>query len=129
MGPPLDRMRQVDVSAYRVVRAGIDCTLSTPLQIGALAAILERHEEYIFWLQPLSGGVRDQIAAVSVNGILYHPNLRIEKAVFRRVRLSRAFDDMDEEAITEDVVSGVGTSGNTTKSVRLVWRIQDCPRT
>ena len=88
-------MRQVDVAAYRVVRAGIDCALQTPLQTSALAAILERHEEYIFWLEPISGSVRDQIAAVSVNGILYHPNLRIEKAVFRRVRLSRAFDNIE----------------------------------
>lgn len=88
-------MRVVERSAYRVVRAGVDCQLSTPFELDKLMAILERNEPYIFWLQPKAGGVGDQIAAVSVNGVLYHLNLRLEKAVFRRIRLSRNFNNVE----------------------------------
>lgn len=60
-----------------------------------LSSIMERNEAYIYWLQPKNGGLQDQIAAVSINNTLYSINLRLEKAIFRRVRLSKTFMNVE----------------------------------
>lgn len=84
-------MKKIDPNSYILIKAGIDCNISMPFDVDTLSNIMERNESYIFWLQPRNGGLQDQIAAVSLRGILYSINLRLEKAIFRRVRLSKSF--------------------------------------
>ena len=56
---------------------------------------MECNETYIYWLQPHHGGVLEQIPAISINGKFYHPTLKLEKAMFRHVRLSRDFENQE----------------------------------
>lgn len=88
-------MKKIDKSAYTVIKSGVNCNLNLPLDIGTLSAIMERNESYIFWLQPINGEVVDQIPAVSINNVLYSINLRLEKAIFRRVRLCKNFCNVE----------------------------------
>lgn len=84
---------------FRVVKAGVECQSETPISLEELVALMERNETYIYWLQPHDSGVEAQIPAICINGKFYHPNLRLEKAIFRNVRLSR---DFSNEELLED---------------------------
>lgn len=88
-------MKKIDKAAYEVIKAGVNCNLTLPIDVGTLAAIMERNESYIYWLQPLHGSVQDQIPAISLNNVLYSINLRLEKAIFRRVRLCKGFCNIE----------------------------------
>ena len=88
-------VKKIDKDAYKIIKAGQNCKLSMPVDIQTLASVMERNESYIFWLQPLLGNVQDQIPAISVNNSLYAINLRLEKAIFRRVRLCRNFCNIE----------------------------------
>ena len=89
------QMKKIDKAAYDVIKAGVNCNLSLPIDINTLAAIMERNESFIYWLQPLHGSVQDQIPAISLNHVLYSINLRLEKAIFRRVRLCKDFCNIE----------------------------------
>ena len=75
-------MKTVDVSKFTVVKAGVPCQSETPIRLERLLALMERNEEYIFWLQPAAGGIDDQFPCVSINGKYYMLNLKLEKAIF-----------------------------------------------
>ena len=88
-------MKCIDMSGYSIVKAGLACISETPIRLDKLLAMMERNESYIYWLQPQDADVNAQIPAISINGKFYHPNLRLEKAIFRHVRLSRDFDNKE----------------------------------
>ena len=88
-------MKKIDKAAYEIIKAGVNCNIALPISVSTLAAIMERNESYIFWLQPLHGSVQDQIPAISLNNVLYSINLRLEKAIFRRVRLCKNFCNIE----------------------------------
>jgi len=56
---------------------------------------MERNESYLYWLQPHNCGVLAQIPAICINGKFYHPNLKLEKAIFQHVHLSRDFENQE----------------------------------
>lgn len=84
-------MKTLNPEDFTMVRAGRAYTLPPPLETGSLLESLERNESCIFWLQPKNGGVKDQFASVKVNGKFYYLNSKMEKAVFRNVRLTKHF--------------------------------------
>jgi hypothetical protein len=88
-------MKSIDISGYDIVKAGVACQSETPIRLDKLLQLMERNESYIFWLQPLNSDVQAQVPAISINGKFYHPNLKLEKAIFRHVRLSRDFDNQE----------------------------------
>ena len=88
-------MKKIEKAAYNIIKHGVNCDIPLPINISTLAAIMERNESYIYWLQPLHGTVQDQIPAISLNGMLYSINLRLEKAIFRRVRLCKNFCNVE----------------------------------
>jgi len=73
----------------------VPCQSETPIRLERLLALMERNEEYIFWLQPAAGGIDDQFPCVSINGKYYMLNLKLEKAIFRSVRLCRDFKNCE----------------------------------
>ena len=88
-------MKVVDVSRFEVVRAGVPCFTPPPVNVETIAKLMERNEDYIFWLQPPGGGVEQQLACVQINSVFYQLNMRLEKAIFRHIRLNRDFQNLE----------------------------------
>jgi len=93
---PIDQqMKTVDVRDYTIVKAGVPCQSETPIRLERLIALMERNESYIYWLQPAVGGVEQQFPCVCINDKFYMLNLKLEKAIFRHVRLCRDFNNCE----------------------------------
>ena len=88
-------MKCINMAGFRIVKAGVACRSETPIRLDKLLVLMERNESYIYWLQPHDADVNAQVPAISINGKFYHPNLRLEKAIFRHVRLSRDFNNTE----------------------------------
>ena len=89
------KMKCINMAGFQIVKAGLACISEKPIRMDNLLSMMERNEAYIFWLQPQGADVDAQIPAISINGKFYHPNLRLEKAIFRHVRLSRDFNNTE----------------------------------
>lgn len=61
-----------------------------------MSRFLEYNERIVSWIQPVSGGVMDQIPALRINGEYYQLSLRMMKSIWRHVRLRKDF--VNEEA-------------------------------
>jgi hypothetical protein len=96
------RMKTVDISAYTIIKEGVEiCVQRTPADsaqsapIDGLLPTMERNEGAVFWLQPKNGTVEQQEACICVNGTFYMLNSKFEKAIFRSVRLTRDFQNYE----------------------------------
>jgi hypothetical protein len=84
-------MKALDIGDFVVVKAGQKCAVPLPLHTSTLMQSMERKESCVYWLQPRDGGVADQFPSINVNGKFYYLNSKLEKAVFRSVRLTKDF--------------------------------------
>ena len=82
-------MKQVDPTKFTIIKAGKAHTTDGTVNIKQIISIMERNESYIFWLQPKNASVQAQFPCIQINGIFYQLNLRLEKVIFRHVRLTR----------------------------------------
>jgi len=97
-------MRKIDISNYDVIKAGIEfktqvsaqqhCKLQAP-DVNSLLPHMERNESYVYWLQPKLGNMHNQEACICVDGQFYMLNGKLEKAIFRNVRLTRDFQNFE----------------------------------
>ena len=53
--------------------------------------LLERNESIVTWLQPVGGTVEDQVPAINVNWQYRGITLRMQKSIWRHVRLKKGF--------------------------------------
>eukprot|EP00961_Rhodomonas_salina_P207612 2802136-Rhodomonas_salina.1 len=62
-------MRLIDASNMKVVHAGLSWPYPdiNPSSKDAMAK-LERNEAVITWLQPLNGGIEDQVPVIKIDG-------------------------------------------------------------
>jgi hypothetical protein len=88
-------MRQLNVADYVMVKAGSVYTTPQPVEVHHLLEKMERNESYIYWLQPKHGGLESQFASINVNGRFFHLNSKLEKAIFRNVRLTKNFQNFE----------------------------------
>jgi len=63
--------------------------------VPAMVQMMEKNEAYIYWLQRPDADVQTQVAAVKINGLLYGLNMRLEKAIFRHIRLTKNFCNVE----------------------------------
>jgi hypothetical protein len=84
-------MKTFNASAYVLVRAGREYSTAEPVDWAEVAQSMERTEAFVYWMQPKTGSVDDQFPCVRVNGAFYTLSQKLEKAVFRNVRLTREF--------------------------------------
>lgn len=96
---PHTTMKVIDITQFKVVKAGMPCYTSPPFRLETIMQIMERNEKYIFWIQPPSADIQQQIACVQINDIYYQLNLKLEKAIFRHIRLCRNF--INEEKLAD----------------------------
>ena len=89
------QMKQVDPTKFTIIKAGKAHTSEGAVNIKQIISIMERNESYIFWLQPKGASVQAQFPCIQINGIFYQLNLRLEKVIFRHVRLTRDFVNLE----------------------------------
>ena len=88
-------MKALVADDFEVVKAGREFVAPEPLDVPAMAHMMEKNEAYIYWLQRPQADVLTQIAAVKINGLLYALNMRLEKAIFRHIRLTKNFCNVE----------------------------------
>jgi hypothetical protein len=84
-------MKLIDIRNFSVVKAGQHCVLAEPADVQGLIKIMQKNENYVYWLQPRDADFSCQIPALHVNGKYVHPSVKLEKAIFRHIRLTRNF--------------------------------------
>ena len=88
-------MKVLDIKQFKVIKAGISYQSDGSFHLPTIMSIMEKNEAYIWWLQPLTGGLETQIASISINNKFYALNLRLEKVIFRHIRLSKNFVNVE----------------------------------
>jgi hypothetical protein len=85
-------MRLLDTSSMSVVYHGREWPYPgvDPSSKGCIAR-LERNEALVTWLQPAGEEVEDQVPAIRVNDQFCALSLRMQKSIFRHVRLRKNF--------------------------------------
>ena len=84
-------MKTIEIDQYNVVKAGKNYVSENQVNVQQLMRAMEKNETYIFWLQPKDGDLNSQIACIQINGIYYSLNLKMEKIIFRHIRLTKNF--------------------------------------
>ena len=97
--PPSSKMKIVDMNNFQLVKAGMPCYIPMPFKLESIMQLMERNEKFIFWIQPPGSTVQKQIACVQINDVFYQLNLRLEKAIFRHIRLCKNF--INEEKLAD----------------------------
>lgn len=85
-------MRVLDTSQMEIVHHGKEWPYpnTDPSSKGCICE-LERNEGLVTWLQPISGKIEDQIPAIRVGNKYCALSLRMQKSLFRHVRLRKDF--------------------------------------
>ena len=79
------------MDGMRLIHSGDDWDHARPPCSKDMTGFLEHNEKIVSWVQPLSGGVDDQIPVVRFNGAYYRLSLRMMKSVWRHIRLKKGF--------------------------------------
>lgn len=87
-------MRSIDISTYEIVKAGVSATLDK-MSVHTLIDLMQKNDQYVYWLQRKNTTFETQIPAVCVNEHFYHPSFKLEKAIFRHIRLTRNFQNYE----------------------------------
>jgi hypothetical protein len=87
-------MRSIDISSYEIVKAGVAAKLDR-VSVHSLIELMQKNDRYVFWLQRKNSTFESQIPAVCVNDQFYHPSFKLEKAIFRHIRLTRNFQNYE----------------------------------
>jgi hypothetical protein len=98
-------MKRINVQHYDIIKTGVEFKLPgsaqeeknlSSTQVNSLLPHMERNETYVYWLQPKHGQIEQQEACICVNGQFYMLNGKLEKAIFRNVRLTRDFKNYEK---------------------------------
>ena len=83
-------MREIN-DKYDLVKSGNDLKSFIPLSAKSNLARLEKQEKYCSWFQLRGGDISDQIPAMRIGGRYFSMPLKVQKAIFRHVRLHSGF--------------------------------------
>ena len=83
------------MKGMRLVHCGDEWKHTAPPCCKDMMRHLERNERIVSWLQPVSGGVEDQVPAVRVRGVYHTLSLRMMKCIWRHVRLRKGFVNVE----------------------------------
>jgi hypothetical protein len=84
-------MLEVDTSETTLVQEGIPWPHKKDPCSKEMIHLLEKAESFVSWFQPLHGGVDDQFPTIRVGEKYCRLSLRLQKALFRHIRLARGF--------------------------------------
>lgn len=88
-------MKEVDVRENDLVISGKVWEHSKSPCCKDMIKHLVRRECYCSWFQPIGGSVWDQFPAIKIRDKYFTLSLRVQKAMFRHVRLTRDFNNIE----------------------------------
>ena len=90
-------MKAIKVAEFDIIKCGVEFITGLDSRPGVeeLLPHMERKENYVYWMQPKGGSTEQQQACIHVNGTYYALNNKLEKAIFRNVRLTRDFKNYE----------------------------------
>ena len=88
-------MKVIDIRNFSIVKKGQACVLPEPTDVQYLIKMMQKNEKYVYWLQPKNTDFSCQIPALHVNGNYIQPSVKLEKAIFRHIRLTRNFQNFE----------------------------------
>jgi len=89
------RGKCVDMENMIVIHRGVVWQHDSPPSCKKMALHLEGNEGLVTWVQPKDGTVADQIPCIQCAGGMYALSLRMQKAIWRHVRLKRGYVNME----------------------------------
>lgn len=96
MDPPVyHEMKCLDINDYRIVKSGRPCYIEEPIHLDVLINKMQKNDEFVYWFEPIGACYTKQIPAVNVNGQFLQPSVKLEKAIFRHIRLTRNFQNYE----------------------------------
>ena len=84
-------MKVIDVAHMEVVYSGIPWMHAVAPCSKQAIQLLERNTKVVTWVMPKGGDVKDQIPCILFNGKHYSLSLRMQKAIYRHIRLKKGF--------------------------------------
>ena len=92
-------MRAIDTAAMEIVSVGLPWRHAISPCSKQAIALLERNTKVVTWLMPKGGRPQDQLPCIFYKGRHYSLSLRMQKAIYRHIRLKKGFKN-------EEVVDG-----------------------
>jgi hypothetical protein len=89
------RPRTIDAHNMHIIHRGSPWPHETPPCSKAMTQHLERNEAIVSWLQPIGGGVAEQLPCIQSGELLFPLSLRMQKAVWRHVRLKKDYVNIE----------------------------------
>ena len=84
-------MRVIEGDGMEVVSAGMPWLHDVPPCSKAAIALLERNTKVVTWLVPVGGQAHEQVPCILYKGKYYSLSLRMQKAIYRHIRLKKGF--------------------------------------
>jgi hypothetical protein len=84
-------MKSIDMTGMEVVLHGKPWEHPMSPCTKQAIALLERNERLVTWIKPIDGTVKDQVPCIKYKQKLYTLSLRMQKAIYRHVRLRKGF--------------------------------------
>lgn len=85
----------LDISDMDIVYRGKEWTHPEDPSAKSMVHMLRWNESLVTWLQPKGGTVEDQIPAINVNGKYRTLSLRMQKSIWKHVRLRQGFVNLE----------------------------------
>ena len=88
-------MRAVNMSGMEVAFQGSVWEYHIPPCCKAAIPLLEKNELVVSWVRPIGEDVHDHIPTIQYKGKYYTLSLRMQKAIYRHIRLKRGFRNVE----------------------------------
>ena len=99
-GEPCVRMKPIDMENMELVFAGEPWVHRLMPCSKQAIPLLERNEKIVSWVGPKGGSVSQHIPAIRYKDKFYTLSLRMQKAIYRHIRLKKGFKN-------EEIMDGV----------------------
>lgn len=89
-------MKKLDTTGLSIIHYGRAWPHEAPPCSREMVRVLEGRDDLVFWMRGADGG---DVPALRVDGVFYAPSLRMMKAIWRHVRLSKGFTNRERAQV------------------------------
>ncbi len=90
-----NEMKAIDSEGMIVVQSGVPWEHSIPPCSKQAISLLERNTKVVTWLMKPNGSPQEQIPCINYKGKYYSLSLRMQKAIYRHIRLKKGFQNLE----------------------------------